>query len=115
MERPSLKYLKTLSNGNEKFEVKILRILITELPEELDNYKKALKAENYFWAAEIVHKINHKIAFFQMEQGFVLANQHELDLRDGKLNNQEEFLEIVTKILKFLPEYPEEPHELHCS
>lgn len=113
LELPSLSYLKFLSNGNKNFAIKLLQILKDELPEELDSYNKALKSKNHFRAAEIVHKINHKIAFFQMEQSSLLATEHELALREGKLNYQEYFLGIVTKILKFIPEFIEEPHELH--
>lgn len=102
-EIPSLNYLKHLSNGNEKFEGRIIQILVNELPEELENYKNAVKLENYYWAAEIVHKINHKIAFFHMKESYSLTCEHESSLREGKLTHQEEFLEIVIKILKFLP------------
>ncbi len=103
MENPSLKYLQILSKGNKQFKSKIINLILEELPEEFDLYKTALESKNYFWASEIVHKIKHKIAFLQMEESYDISEKHELALREGKLKYQGEFLEIITKILKFLP------------
>lgn len=107
METPSLHYLKELSCGNKLFEKKILKLLIEELPMEYNTYQQAIDSNNYFWASETVHRIKHKIAFFQMQNALNVTEKHEFALRSGKLNFQEEFQDIVTKILKFLPERPE--------
>lgn len=103
MENPSLNYLQNLAKGNDQFKSKIIQLLINELPEEYQLYSHALDSKNYFWASEIVHKIKHKIAFFQMEESYSLTEKHEQALREGKLNYQVEFIEIITKILNFLP------------
>lgn len=107
METPSLDYLKELSCGNKLFEKKILNLLMEELPLEFDAYQQAIQAKNLFLASETVHKIKHKIAFFQMKHALNVTEEHEIALRSGKLNFQVEFQDIVTKILKFLPERPE--------
>lgn len=73
-----------------------------ELPEEYKTYENALNSKNFFWASEIVHKIKHKIAFLQMDQSYEISEKHELALREGKLKYQTEFIEIISKILKFL-------------
>lgn len=103
VEDPSLNYFHYLSNGNEQFKSKIIQLLIDELPEEVKQYTKALESKNFYWASEIVHKIKHKIAFFNMEESYRITEDHELALREGKLKNQVEFLEIITIILNFLP------------
>lgn len=107
MENPSLNYLKNLSGGNKVFERKIFKIFLDELPQEFSSYQQAIDSKNYFNAAEIVHKMKHKIAFFEMEKALNAVEKHENALRKGKLNNQEEIQDIVTKLLKFLPECPE--------
>ncbi len=104
MENPSLAYLKELSNGNTTFTMKILRILIEELPQEYLDYQNAIKKNNYYLAAEIVNKINQKIALLQMNNSHFITEQHEISLRSGKLKYQSDFQEIVSKMLKFLPE-----------
>ncbi len=105
MEKPSLTYLKELSNGNSTFEMKIFKILIEELPEEYNAYQNAIRTKNFYWAADIVHKIKQKVAFFQMHASVSISEEHESSLRSGKLKYQSDFQEIVTKILKFLPEH----------
>jgi hypothetical protein len=112
MENPSLSYLHVLSIGNEQFKSKIIKLLKVELPLEYQVYELAFKANNYFLAAEIVHKIKHKIAFFQMEQSYSIAELHELALKDGKLKYKEEFIDIVTKIFKFIADCNELDYEL---
>lgn len=102
IETPSLQYLHSLAKGNGQFENKIIKVLIKELPYEYEVYQKAIKSKNYFFASESVHKIKHKIAFFQMKNAYSLAEAHELSLREGQLIYQGEFLEIITKIINFL-------------
>ena len=104
METPSLWYLKELSNGNEKFESKIFKLLLDELPNEYSSYQNAIKTQNYYWASEIVHKIKHKVAFFQMPEALMLTEKHEAALLEGSLNYQLDFQEIINNILKFIPE-----------
>tara|TARA_R110002020_G_scaffold170310_6_gene359875 strand:- start:248 stop:571 length:324 start_codon:yes stop_codon:yes gene_type:complete len=104
MEAPSFRYLKELSNGNRKFELKIIKILIEELPSEYSSYQNALGARNFYLASEIVHKIKHKVAFFQMDKAFSLTEKHENALLAGNLNYQLDFQDIIGNILKFLPE-----------
>ena len=107
MESPSLTYLKELSKGNVVFERKIIKIMIDELGEENAFYEKAIQLKNYYWASEIVHKMKHKIAFFQMDLAFSVAEEHELSLLKESLNYDKDFQEIITKILNFLPECSE--------
>lgn len=107
METPSLNYLKELSDGNPVFEKKIFKILMEELPLEFKSYQNELNKQNYFYAAEFVHKIKHKIAFFQMSAAFDIAEEHEFALMRGDLKYEKDFQEIITKILNFLPKHSE--------
>lgn len=104
IETPSLKYLKELSNGNRNFELRIFKLLLEELPVEYTVYQTAISKKNYYWASESVHKIKHKIAFFQMRESLRLAEKHEVALMSGNLKYQSEFQEIISNILKFIPE-----------
>ena len=51
--------------------------------------------------------MKHKIAFFQMDLAFSVAEEHELSLLKESLNYDKDFQEIITKILNFLPECSE--------
>lgn len=104
METPSLRYLKELSNGNKDFELKIFKLLLDELPTEYSTYQHAIRTKNYYWASEIVHKIKNKIALFEMSDSLSLAEQHEVALLSGNLKYELDFQEIITEILKFIPE-----------
>ena len=69
------------------------------------NMENAIRTKNFYWAADIVNKIKQKVAFFQMHASVSISEEHESSLRSGKLKYQSDFQEIVTKILKFLPEH----------
>lgn len=87
--------------------MRIIKIILNELPKDFDLYHYALSLNNYFWAAEIVHRIKQKISFLQMNESLKLADKHEIELREGNTTYVEEFNEIVNKILKFLENSPE--------
>ncbi|WP_051315832.1 hypothetical protein [Algoriphagus vanfongensis] len=104
METPSLRYLKELSSGNKNFELKIFKLLLDELQKEYTEYQTAISDKKYYLASEIVHKMMHKIAFFQMRKSLLLAEKHELALMSGTLKYQSEFQETICNILKLTPE-----------
>ena len=82
--------------------MKIIRIILDELPKDFDLYQYALQIKNYNWAAEIVHRIKQRILFFQMTESLKLADQHEILLREGNPIYILEFNETINKLLKFL-------------
>ncbi len=100
--QPTFSYLDQLSGGNPEFKKRIIKIILNELPKDFDLYHYATELKNYHWAAEIVHRINQKIAFLQMAESLKLADKHESLLREGKTTYLNEFNEIVNKILNFL-------------
>lgn len=99
---PTFSYLDHLSDGNREFKIRIIKIILNELPKDMDLYQYALKINNLYWAAEIVHRIKQRIAFFQMNESLKIADKHETQLREGKTTYIKEFNEIINKILKFL-------------
>tara|TARA_R110002020_G_scaffold437949_1_gene648302 strand:+ start:600 stop:914 length:315 start_codon:yes stop_codon:yes gene_type:complete len=104
VETPSSRYLKEFSNGNRNFEMKILNILLEELPKEYFTYEKAVMSKNFFWASEIVCRIKHKIVFFEMWKALSLIEKHEEALIIGDLKHHNEFQKIISSLLNFLPE-----------
>jgi hypothetical protein len=99
---PTFSYLDQLSGGNREFKIKIIKIILDELPKDFDLYHYALQIKNYQWAAELVHRIKQRILFFQMNESLKLADQHEILLRQGNPIYIQEFNETINKILKFL-------------
>lgn len=104
METPSSRYLKEMSNGNRNFEIKVFNLLLNELPKEYNTYQKAIRTKNYYWAFEIVRKINHKIILFEMWEAQSLLEKHEEALITGELKYHKEFQNIINRLLKFSPE-----------
>ncbi|MBN7813075.1 hypothetical protein J0A68_19125 [Algoriphagus sp. H41] len=99
---PTFSYLDNLSGENREFKMRIIKIILTELPKELELYHFALSLKNHFWASEIVHRINQKISFLQMNEAVNLVDIHEVQLRAGSTTYVDAFNEIVNTILEFL-------------
>lgn len=99
---PTFSYLDELSGDNQAFKLKIIQIILEDLPKDFDSYTYALGIQNHHRAAEFVHRITQKIAFLQMTESIKLADEHEMQLRQGDTTYIKEFNEIVDKILTFL-------------
>ncbi|SDX28645.1 Hpt domain-containing protein [Lutibacter oricola] len=102
MEKPNLLYIKELSGGDSIFENKMLEIVKQELPEEIKNYKNFLKKENFVNAADLVHKIKHKISVLGLKDGYQVAIDYEEELRQKKMNLQSKFEEILSAMIIFI-------------
>ena len=83
IETPNLNYLKEISGGDTEFEEKLLRIVKIELPEEINTYKNFLNENNFKQAAELVHKIKHKISILGLEKSYQVAIDYEENLKRG--------------------------------
>ena len=101
-EKPNLNYLKEISGGDLEFEEKLLIIVKKELPEEINTYKKFLNENNFKQAAELVHKIKHKISILGLEKSYQLAIDYEEDLKQDNLNLKLEFEEILNSMICFI-------------
>jgi HPt (histidine-containing phosphotransfer) domain-containing protein len=102
MENPNLEYINQLSAGNKDFEVKIISILKTELPQEIQIYKDAIVSEHYKIAADCVHKLKHKISFLGLVEGYAVAEKYENALKVGQIDMKIEFEDILNKIQDFV-------------
>ena len=101
-EKPNLNYLKEISGGDLEFEEKLLIIVKKELPEEINTYKKFLNENNFKQAAELVHKIKHKISILGLEKSYQVAIDYEEDLKQDNLNLKLEFEEILNSMICFI-------------
>ena len=104
IEKPNLNYLKEISGGDFIFEKKMIEIVKKELPEEIKSYEFFLNEYNFIQAAEIVHKIKHKISILGLEKSYDIASQFEKNLIEGNESLQEEFNEVLNIITRFLNE-----------
>jgi HPt (histidine-containing phosphotransfer) domain-containing protein len=99
---PTFSYLDELSGDNKAFKQRIIQIIIEDLPQDFAAYAYALENQNHHRAAELVHRITQKIAFLQMNDSIKLADEHEMQLRQGNTIYMKDFSDIIDKILKFL-------------
>ena len=102
IEKPNLNYLKEISGGDVIFEKKMIEIVKKELPEEIKSYENFLNAHNFKQAAEIVHKIKHKISILGLEKSYQTPIDFEEDLKQQKLTLQSEFEQILNSMVNFV-------------
>ena len=101
-ETPTLKTIKNIAAGDNEFEKKLLEIIRRELPLEIEQFNENFESSNYVKVAENVHKLNHKINIFGLEEGSRKAVQFEHELRSGKSEMKSEFDIILKKMTQFL-------------
>lgn len=102
MDIPNLNYIQELSGGNEEFEVRLISVLKEELPVEIEEFNKNMQQNRLQEAAQNVHKIKHKISILSMDESFFVAEEFENELRNDRLELQEDFIEILKKMTNFL-------------
>jgi len=103
MEKPNLSYIKKLSSGDIIFENKIISILKEEFPVECESYENSINSDDFEAAAEMVHKIKHKISILGLEKSYNVAVEHEKNLNNRSKTFASEFdnvLKIITTYLK---------------
>lgn len=101
-EEPNLLYLKEISEGDLEFEKKLLEIVKKELPEEIKLYQNLLKNNNFNKAAEVVHKIKHKISILGLEKGYQVAIDYEEHLKVKNLELQNKFENMLDRMVNFI-------------
>lgn len=104
-EKPNLKYIKEISGGDLIFEEKMLEIVKNELPEEIKSYETFLKEQNFKQAAEIVHKIKHKISTLGLEKGYQVAIDYEEELKKKITKSKTQFDTILKVMVNFINQY----------
>lgn len=102
MEIPNLLYIEQLSGDNLEFKNKMINILKTELPYEINYYKVELEKKNFLIAAQVVHRLKHKIAILGLEKSYYLAETFEENLKNKNTQLQNEFEFILESISNFV-------------
>ena len=102
MDQPNLTYIHKLSGGDKAFEEKIISILKEEFPLEKESYKTCLDSDGFEAAAEIVHKLKHKISILGLEKSYNVAMKHENNLNKGSDELKKEFNDILNIITTYL-------------
>jgi hypothetical protein len=103
MEQPNISYIQNMSGGDKNFEKKLIGIIKSEFPIEMQVYFNSMKIKNFDDASEIVHKIKHKISILGLDESYKNAIAFEHGLREGDIALQVKFettLMIITDFLK---------------
>lgn len=101
-EQPNLSYIHQLSGGDKDFEDKLLSVVKRELPEEILSFRNNILENNLSQASSCVHKLKHKISILGLEKSYKFAESYEEDLREGSNKGQQEFEEILQRMLTFI-------------
>lgn len=99
MEKPNTTYIDQLSGANYEFRDKLIAILKRELPEEISAYQMKIESGDFQSAAQIVHKLKHKISILGLEKSYYLAENYEDNLVQNSKILQPEF-EIILKSMQ---------------
>jgi len=70
MEQPNLNYIRKLSGGDTDFEKQLFEVLKKEFPIERELFKNSIESDQFYEAAEIVHKLKHKFSILGLEKGY---------------------------------------------
>ena len=102
METPNLAYIKEISGGDVEFEQSIIAVLKKEFPEEVKSFQGYFDNKNYLEAANLVHKIKHKISILGLKEGLRIATNFETQLKKAEVALYSEFVNILNKIHVYL-------------
>ncbi|WP_430399955.1 Hpt domain-containing protein [Flavobacterium sp.] len=102
MEQANLKYINELSGNDEGFKQKMISIVKLELPQEIESYRTLFEARNFKAAAEMVHKLKHKISVLGLEKSYYIAEKFEDNLKQGSTELKTEFENVLHLMQKFV-------------
>ena len=102
MEQPNQSYIDNLSGGDNAFKKQLITIIKSEFPEEKEVYYNNYNAKNFKLAADIVHKLKHKISILGLEKSYEVAAAYENSLLEGKTDQKEQFEAVLTTITNYL-------------
>ncbi|MFD0964849.1 Hpt domain-containing protein [Pseudofulvibacter geojedonensis] len=99
---PNLKKIEEISDGDDVFKKKMIDIIKQEFPKEKQDYYFYLEQNKYQESALIIHKLKHKINLLDLEEGFKLAQDFEVELKNNKLDLKDSFEELLATIEAYL-------------
>ena len=100
--KPNLNKIDEISEGDLVFKQKMIDILKKEFPEEKSNYHYLIENGKYEECSKLIHKIKHKINILDLKNGYIIAQNFEVDLKNNKLELKENFDEILSVINTFI-------------
>ena len=101
MEKPNMQYIDSVAGGDAAFRQKLVNIFKAELPQETAAYRVLLNQGDLDGAAECVHKLKHKISLLDMEKSYYIAEQFEVNLKEGNTSLKEDFESILITMQNF--------------
>ena len=99
---PDLSKFDEICDNDADFKNQMVNILKKEFPTEQKLFYESFEAKKYKEAAEIVHKLKHKVNLLNLEDGYLLASEFEKKLLNGSTELSDDFIDILTKIEQFL-------------
>ncbi|WP_338376982.1 Hpt domain-containing protein [uncultured Flavobacterium sp.] len=102
MEQPNINYINELSGNDEDFKQKMISIVKSELPQEIESYNSLFKLQNFNATAEMVHKLKHKISVLGLEKSYYIAEKFEENLKQSSAELKEEFDNILQTMQNFV-------------
>ncbi|PCI00110.1 MAG: histidine kinase [Flavobacteriaceae bacterium] len=99
---PNLHYIEEISENDIPFQRKLIAIIKEEFPKEKESFLKNIHLKEFHAASENIHKLKHKINLFGMNEGYLIANQMEIELREKKLNSYPQLLTVLLTVESFL-------------
>jgi HPt (histidine-containing phosphotransfer) domain-containing protein len=102
METPNLDYIYKMSGGDVGFEQKMISIIKTELAKEKEQFSEAMAASDYKQAAQMVHKLKHKISLLGLEESYQKAHQFEDNLNADSKVLEQDFIDILNIMTTFI-------------
>ncbi len=101
---PNLKYIRQLADGSESFENKMKGILKSEFPSEKKHFIQAYQNKQFSEAAEMVHKLKHKLGMLNMKQAYMFSINFESALKDKNTTGYSKFITILEIVEEFITE-----------
>ncbi len=95
MDKPNMNYIEQLADGDKAFEHQFISILKEELPKEKEVYLKAISANAFEEACQIVHKLKHKFNILGMENAYRLSVKFEDELKANNMERNTKFIEVL--------------------
>lgn len=102
MEQPNSNYIKELSGGDLTFEDKLIHVIKTEWPVEVEEYENNMGEFAFAKAALNVHKIKHKLGIVGLVDGYELAVRYEEELKVSQLDSKSQFESILKTVTDFI-------------
>jgi len=102
MEKPNTNYIDELAENDADFKTKIIEILKSELPQEIEIYNNFISSNDLINASLCVHKLKHKISILGLEKSYYIAEDFEKNLRKHNADLHSDFNNILTVMMNFV-------------